>query len=147
MTWRCKTCKLVFISVIFPIFMHFLSFHGFCAHPVYIFSFFFFSLTGIRLTLNIEKELYWDLISPEYGVRILVHPQGTLPTLQKGGIILNPGKSVHIGIKRVSHSTVIHKLVRILELKLKQQMPEKVFFPTLVLYVLEIGNLSSQIWI
>lgn len=92
--------------------MNFLSFHGFCAHPAYIFSIFLFSLIGIRLTLNIEKELYWDLISPEYGVRILVHPQGTLPTLQKGGIILNPGKSVHIGIKRVSRSTVVHKLVR-----------------------------------
>ncbi|GFY37461.1 hypothetical protein TNIN_312001 [Trichonephila inaurata madagascariensis] len=55
---------------------------------------------GIRLTLNIEKEEYWDLISSEYGVRLLVHPQGTFPTLQRGGIIASPGRSVHIGVKR-----------------------------------------------
>ncbi|PRD31484.1 UNVERIFIED_CONTAM: asic1a [Trichonephila clavipes] len=55
---------------------------------------------GIRLTLNIEREEYWDLISSEYGVRLLVHPQGTFPTLQRGGIIASPGRSVHIGVKR-----------------------------------------------
>ncbi|XP_035222106.1 degenerin deg-1-like isoform X2 [Stegodyphus dumicola] len=55
---------------------------------------------GIRLTLNIERDQYWDLISSEFGVRLLVHPQGTYPTLQRGGIIVSPGRSVHIGVKR-----------------------------------------------
>ncbi|GFU42100.1 hypothetical protein NPIL_351781 [Nephila pilipes] len=55
---------------------------------------------GIRLTLNIERAEYWDLISSEYGVRLLVHPQGTFPTLQRGGIIASPGRSVHVGVKR-----------------------------------------------
>ncbi|KAF8796906.1 Glutamate receptor ionotropic like protein [Argiope bruennichi] len=55
---------------------------------------------GIRLTLNIERSEYWNLISAEYGVRLLVHPQGTFPTLQRGGIIASPGRSVHIGVKR-----------------------------------------------
>ncbi|KAG8194765.1 hypothetical protein JTE90_026405 [Oedothorax gibbosus] len=55
---------------------------------------------GLRLTLNIERAEYWDLISSEYGVRLMVHPQGTYPTLQRGGIIASPGRSVHIGVKR-----------------------------------------------
>ncbi|GBM01937.1 Acid-sensing ion channel 1 [Araneus ventricosus] len=55
---------------------------------------------GIRLTLNIERSEYWDLISAEYGVRLLVHPQGTFPTMQRGGIIASPGRSVHVGVKR-----------------------------------------------
>nr|XP_042911064.1 acid-sensing ion channel 1C-like [Parasteatoda tepidariorum] len=58
------------------------------------------TIYGIRLTLNIERDEYWDLISAEYGVRLMVHPQGTYPTLQRGGIIVDPGRSVHIGVRR-----------------------------------------------
>ncbi|XP_054713524.1 amiloride-sensitive sodium channel subunit beta-like [Uloborus diversus] len=55
---------------------------------------------GLRLTLNIEREDYWNLISAEFGVRLLVHPQFTYPTLKRGGIVISPGRSAHIGVRR-----------------------------------------------
>ncbi|XP_023215424.1 amiloride-sensitive sodium channel subunit gamma-like [Centruroides sculpturatus] len=57
------------------------------------------SALGLRLTLNIEREEYLDLISPEYGARLLVHPQGTFPTLQRGGVILQPGTKTYVSVR------------------------------------------------
>ncbi|XP_067126307.1 acid-sensing ion channel 4-A-like [Centruroides vittatus] len=54
---------------------------------------------GLRLTLNIEREDYLDLVSPEFGARLLVHPKGTYPTLQGGGVVLQPGTKTYVGVR------------------------------------------------
>ncbi|CAN7998564.1 unnamed protein product, partial [Ixodes hexagonus] len=54
---------------------------------------------GLRLTLNIERSEYLDIISPEFGARLLIHPVGTAPTLERGGIILTPGSKSYISIR------------------------------------------------
>nr|XP_037276510.1 LOW QUALITY PROTEIN: amiloride-sensitive sodium channel subunit gamma-like [Rhipicephalus microplus] len=54
---------------------------------------------GMRLTLNIERSEYLDIISPEFGTRILIHPLGTLPSLERGGITLTPGSKSYISIR------------------------------------------------
>ncbi|XP_050039758.1 acid-sensing ion channel 4-A-like [Dermacentor andersoni] len=54
---------------------------------------------GMRLTLNIERSEYLDIISPEFGARILIHPLGTLPSLERGGITLTPGSKSYISIR------------------------------------------------
>ncbi|KAM7291342.1 hypothetical protein ISCGN_027915 [Ixodes scapularis] len=54
---------------------------------------------GLRLTLNIERSEYLDIISPEFGARLLIHPLGTAPTLERGGIILSPGSKSYISIR------------------------------------------------
>lgn len=56
---------------------------------------------GLRLTLNIERSEYLDIISPEFGARLLIHPLGTAPTLERGGIILSPGSKSYISIRMV----------------------------------------------
>ncbi|KAH7954367.1 hypothetical protein HPB49_018044 [Dermacentor silvarum] len=53
----------------------------------------------MRLTLNIERSEYLDIISPEFGARILIHPLGTLPSLERGGITLTPGSKSYISIR------------------------------------------------
>lgn len=55
----------------------------------------------MRLTLNIERSEYLDIISPEFGARILIHPLGTLPSLERGGITLSPGSKNYISIRMV----------------------------------------------
>ncbi|XP_071044531.1 acid-sensing ion channel 4-A-like [Parasteatoda tepidariorum] len=54
---------------------------------------------GLTLTLNIERTQYWDLLSPEYGVRIMVHPRYAYPTVDRGGIVLHPGTKSYMSIR------------------------------------------------
>ncbi|KAG8178736.1 hypothetical protein JTE90_027054 [Oedothorax gibbosus] len=54
---------------------------------------------GLRLTLNIQREEYLNLLSPEYGARLLVHPPGTYPTLQRGGVVLQPGTKTYVSVR------------------------------------------------
>ncbi|KFM76467.1 Amiloride-sensitive cation channel 4-A, partial [Stegodyphus mimosarum] len=54
---------------------------------------------GLRLTLNIQRNEYLDLLSPEYGARLLVHPPGTYPTLQRGGVVLQPGTKTYVSVR------------------------------------------------
>ncbi|GFS66341.1 acid-sensing ion channel 4-B [Nephila pilipes] len=54
---------------------------------------------GLRLTLNIQREEYLNLLSPEYGARLLVHPAGTYPTLQRGGVVLQPGTKTYVSVR------------------------------------------------
>ncbi|XP_054708571.1 degenerin deg-1-like [Uloborus diversus] len=54
---------------------------------------------GLTLTLNIERDDYWDLLSPEFGVRLLIHPREAYPTLDRGGIVLHPGTKTYISIR------------------------------------------------
>ncbi|GBL74822.1 Acid-sensing ion channel 1C [Araneus ventricosus] len=54
---------------------------------------------GLTLTLNIERNEYWDLLSPEYGVRIMIHPREAYPTVDRGGIVLHPGTKSYISIR------------------------------------------------
>lgn len=61
----------------------------------------FARFVGLRLTLNIERSEYLDIISPEFGARLLIHPLGTAPTLERGGIILSPGSKSYISIRMV----------------------------------------------
>ncbi|GIY30619.1 degenerin deg-1 [Caerostris extrusa] len=54
---------------------------------------------GLTLTLNIERNEYWNLLSPEYGVRIMVHPREAYPTVDRGGIVLHPGTKTYMSIR------------------------------------------------
>ncbi|GBL92598.1 Acid-sensing ion channel 4 [Araneus ventricosus] len=54
---------------------------------------------GLRLTLNIQRDEYFNLLSPEYGARLLVHPAGTYPTLQRGGVVLQPGTKTYVSVR------------------------------------------------
>ncbi|XP_064482289.1 acid-sensing ion channel 4-A-like [Ornithodoros turicata] len=54
---------------------------------------------GLRLTLNIERSEYLDILSPEFGARLLIHPVGTAPTLERGGIIVSPGTKTYISVR------------------------------------------------
>ncbi|KAG8196279.1 hypothetical protein JTE90_023834 [Oedothorax gibbosus] len=54
---------------------------------------------GLTLTLNIERNEYWNLLSPEYGVRIMIHPQAAYPTVDRGGIVLHPGTKSYMSIR------------------------------------------------
>ncbi|KAF8785859.1 Acid-sensing ion channel 4-A like protein [Argiope bruennichi] len=54
---------------------------------------------GLRLTLNIQRDEYLNLLSPEYGARLLVHPAGTYPTLQRGGVVLQPGTKTYVSVR------------------------------------------------
>ncbi|GBL96527.1 Acid-sensing ion channel 4 [Araneus ventricosus] len=54
---------------------------------------------GLRLTLNIQRDEYFNLLSPEYGARLLVHPAGTYPTLQRGGVALQPGTKTYVSVR------------------------------------------------
>ncbi|GIY29539.1 acid-sensing ion channel 4 [Caerostris extrusa] len=49
--------------------------------------------TGIRFTSHVEypKRRISESVISEYGARLLVHPAGTYPTLQRGGVVLQPG--------------------------------------------------------
>ncbi|GFT19647.1 acid-sensing ion channel 1A [Nephila pilipes] len=54
---------------------------------------------GLTLTLNIERNEYWNLLSPEYGVRIMIHPRQAYPTVDRGGIVLHPGTKSYMSIR------------------------------------------------
>ncbi|XP_028966785.1 acid-sensing ion channel 1A [Galendromus occidentalis] len=54
---------------------------------------------GLQFTINIERPEYLDIVSGEFGARILVHAVGSRPSLDTGGIILQPGTKTYIAAK------------------------------------------------
>ncbi|XP_022661100.1 acid-sensing ion channel 1-like isoform X2 [Varroa destructor] len=54
---------------------------------------------GLLLTINIERNEYLDIVSGEYGARMVVHAVGSRPTLDTGGMILLPGSKTYIAVK------------------------------------------------
>lgn len=56
---------------------------------------------GLQMTMNIERSEYLDIVSGEYGTRLVVHAVGSRPSLDTGGIILKPGSKTYIAVKQV----------------------------------------------
>ncbi|KAL3891467.1 hypothetical protein ACJMK2_003729 [Sinanodonta woodiana] len=63
-------------------------------------------LMGLVLELNIEQEEYISALSPEAGVRVVIHKRGTYPFPEDEGINIAPGFMTSLGLKK----TVVSRL-------------------------------------
>ncbi|KAL4218107.1 ligand-gated sodium channel [Mactra antiquata] len=57
-------------------------------------------LMGLVLELNIEQDEYIPALSPDAGVRVLIHERGTFPTPEDDGVSVAPGFKTSIGIAK-----------------------------------------------
>ncbi|KAK3584639.1 hypothetical protein CHS0354_003925 [Potamilus streckersoni] len=56
---------------------------------------------GLALELNIEQDEYISALSPEAGVRVVIHKRGTYPFPEDEGINIAPGYMTSLGLKKV----------------------------------------------
>ncbi|KAG7155320.1 Acid-sensing ion channel 4-A-like 2, partial [Homarus americanus] len=55
---------------------------------------------GLRLMIGIQVKNYLSLLSPEIGVRVIVHSPRQLPFPEDEGFNISPGLSVSVGVSR-----------------------------------------------
>ncbi|XP_067950290.1 amiloride-sensitive sodium channel subunit beta-like [Watersipora subatra] len=56
---------------------------------------------GLSLTLFINQEQYIPVLSPQAGVRIMLHPQGEVPIMEEDGFNVSPGVKSDIAVRYV----------------------------------------------
>ena len=64
--------------------------------------------SGLRVTLNVDTNNYASLLTPDVGVRVLVHPPDQLPFPEERGFSVVPGFSTAVGISRVRRAGSTH---------------------------------------
>ncbi|XP_063877280.1 amiloride-sensitive sodium channel subunit alpha-like [Scylla paramamosain] len=57
-------------------------------------------MNGLRLSLNINANEYVSLLSPDIGVRVIVHSPHQLPFPEEEGFNVSPGDSVSVSVSR-----------------------------------------------
>ncbi|XP_050712337.1 amiloride-sensitive sodium channel subunit alpha-like isoform X2 [Eriocheir sinensis] len=57
-------------------------------------------LNGLRLTLNVNEDQYLSLLSPDIGVRVIVHSPHQLPFPEEEGFNVSPDNSVSVKMSR-----------------------------------------------
>ncbi|KAF0299506.1 Acid-sensing ion channel 4-A [Amphibalanus amphitrite] len=60
----------------------------------------FGSKAGLRVTLNVDAGHYSSLLTPDVGVRVVVHPTDQLPFPEERGFSVVPGFTTAVGISR-----------------------------------------------
>ncbi len=58
----------------------------------------------MSLIFNIDQKEYVGHLAEAAGVRIVVHPQATMPFPEDEGLSIGPGQLSYVGIKFVSRS-------------------------------------------
>ena len=67
-------------------------------------------ISGLTLELNIEQSEYIAAMSPDAGVKIVIHERGTYPVPEDAGLSLPPGYKTSIGIDKVSYRHVMEPM-------------------------------------
>jgi len=69
------------------------------------------SAVGLSMTLFINQPNYIPVLSPQAGVKLLIHKQGEVPQISEKGFNLAPGLKTSIALRYVSLSYfIIHLL-------------------------------------
>ncbi|XP_037079013.1 degenerin unc-8-like [Pollicipes pollicipes] len=58
------------------------------------------SQSGLRVTLNVDPKRYASLLTPDVGVRVLIHPPDQLPFPEEKGFSVLPGLTTIVGMRR-----------------------------------------------
>ncbi|XP_037079020.1 degenerin unc-8-like [Pollicipes pollicipes] len=56
--------------------------------------------SGLRVTLNVDPKRYASLLTPDVGVRVLIHPPDQLPFPEEKGFSVLPGLTTIVGMRR-----------------------------------------------
>ena len=57
--------------------------------------------SGLRLAFNIEQDEYVGTLPHKAGVRVVIHPQNSMPFPEDVGINIGPGLSTAVGLRKV----------------------------------------------
>ena len=60
-----------------------------------------YSISGIKLVINLEVDEYISNFTSGYGIRLVFHEPGTFPLPAQEGVTLSPGVETSIGIRMV----------------------------------------------
>ncbi len=56
---------------------------------------------GLRLTLNIQRDEYIGMFSPQIGARVAIHSHDITAFPEDQGVDTGPGRETAIGVRRV----------------------------------------------
>lgn len=58
--------------------------------------------TGLSLTLFVNQDQYIPVLTPEAGIRVLLHRQGQVPLMEEEGFDIHPGTKSGVSVRYVS---------------------------------------------
>ena len=57
--------------------------------------------SGLSLTINIDQGEYIGDLADHAGIRVVIHPQNTMPFPEDEGISVRPGLLTNVGLRMV----------------------------------------------